>query len=197
MQNQRRVVERSCVACRKKDGQQEFLRYVVSPDGKVVVDYRHRLPGRGAYTCLDRACISRALTQGGFARAFRCQLPVVDPEIFFDDVTNAISQRAQGVLGIARKAGNVVSGTSQLLSAFGRGEIKYLLVAEDAAEGSAEKMIRLAEQGSIGWARFLNQQLLGQVAGRENRNCIGIRDEQFAGLLAFEITRLQQISGEN
>ncbi len=197
MQSQRHVVERSCVACRRKGGQQEFLRYVVGPDGRIVVDYRHRLPGRGAYTCIDRACISRALMQGGFARAFRSQLPVVEPETFFVDVANAISHRAQGLLGIARKAGNVVSGTSQLLSAFGRGEIRFLLVAEDAAEGSADKMIRLAEQGSIGWARFADQEKLGRLAGRENRNCIGIKDEQFAGLLAFEITRLQQISGEN
>jgi len=197
MQNQRRVVERSCVACRRKGGQQEFLRYVVGPDGLVVADYRHRLPGRGAYTCFDRACITRALKQGGFARAFRRQLPNVDSATFLVDVAHAIGQRIYGLLGIARKSGSVVSGTSQLLSAFGRGEIRFLLVAVDASEGAVDKMIRLAEQGDIGWARFADQQKLGQVAGRDNRNCIGIRDEQFAGLLAFEITRLQQISGEN
>lgn len=197
MQNQRRVVERSCVACRKKGGQQEFLRYVVAPDGAVVVDYRHRLPGRGAYTCCDRACIARALNQGGFTRAFKRQLPTVATETFYADVAHAIGQRIYGLLGIARKTGNVVSGTSQLQSAFGRGEIRFLLVAEDAAEGSVDKMVRLSEQENVGWARFSDQQMLGQLAGRENRNCIGIRDEQFAGLLAFEITRLQQISGEN
>ena len=58
-------------------------------------------------------------------------------------------------------------------------------------------MTRLAEQAGIAWARFSNQQLLGQATGRENRNCAGIKDKQFADLLALEVNRLQQIAGEN
>jgi predicted RNA-binding protein YlxR (DUF448 family) len=197
MQKQRRTVERSCVACRKKGAQQEFVRYVVDPDERIVVDYRSRLPGRGAYTCFERNCIIGALEQGGFERAFRRKLRPIASDEFFADVKSAISQRIFGLLGIARKAGSVVSGTSQLMAAFGRQEVQYLFVAEDASDNAGDKMIRLAEQQGVGSARYASQQLLGQISGRENRNCLGIKDKQFADLLALEVKRLQQIAGEN
>lgn len=197
MQKQRRVVERSCIACRKKGDQQDYIRYVVDPEGRVVVDYRNRLPGRGAYTCFDSRCIEQALQQGGFKRAFRRELAPVEPQDFMADITSAISQRIFGLLGIARKAGSVVTGTSQLVSAFTHKDVRYLFVAEDASEGSSDKMTRMAEQEGVETVRFSTQQKLGQVAGRENRNCLGIKDKQFADLLAFEVKRLQQIAGEN
>ena len=81
--------------------------------------------------------------------------------------------------------------------ALGRGEISFLIVAEDAASGSVAKITKLADQVKVDWARFSRQELLGQITGKESRNCAGIKDKQFAGLLALEINRLQQISGEN
>ncbi|NIQ94769.1 MAG: hypothetical protein GWN87_11580, partial [Desulfuromonadales bacterium] len=95
------------------------------------------------------------------------------------------------------KAGATVSGTSLLQSAFSRQEVRFLIVAEDSAAGSSGKMIRLAELAGVGWGRFSNQRRLGQLAGKENRSCLGIKDEQFAELLALEIQGLQQIAGEN
>jgi len=197
MQKQQRPVERSCVTCRVKGAQQDFLRFVADPQGEVVVDYRNRLPGRGAYTCFERNCISGALLQGGFQRAFRRQLAPVAPEQFLANVKNAISQRIMGLVGIARKAGCVITGTSQMVSAISRQEVRLLFVAEDAAEGSSEKMTRLAEQAGVEWVRFADQKRLGQIAGRENRNCLGITDKQFADSLALEVNRLKQIAGEN
>ncbi len=197
MQKQRRKAERSCIACRGKGDQKQFLRYVVSPEQKVVVDYRHRLPGRGAYTCLSRSCIEAAVERNSFDRALRRELDGVKLEEIIQDATFSIEQRIDGLIGIARKAGSVVTGTSQLQSAFNRQEIRYLVVARDASEGSAERMIRMAEQEGSGWSRYSSQKILGQLAGRDNRNCIGIKDKQFAELLALEIENLQQIAGEN
>ena len=197
MQKQRRKIESSCVACRKKGEQQHFLRYVVGPEHQVVVDYRHRLPGRGAYTCISRSCIEKAVTAKAFDRAFRTKLTNVKPGELVRAACFAISQRIEGLVGIARKAGAIISGTSQLQSSFNRQELSYLLVAGDAAENSAEKMIRMAEQENVTWNHFSDQQGLGKLAGRASLNCIGIKEKQFADLLALEIQSLQQIAGEN
>lgn len=197
MQNKRRTAERSCVACREKNEQQHFLRYVLGPDNQLVVDYRNRLPGRGAYTCFTSECIGKALKNGGFTRAFRKEISALSNEDLLKTALDAINQRIFGLLGVARKAGEVISGTSQLQAAFGRQEIKYLIIAEDAADGSVGKITRQADQERVQWVRFSSQAMLGQIAGRENRNCIGIKNKQFADLLALETNRLQQIAGEN
>ena len=54
--------ERSCVACRSKSGKQDFIRFVVSSEGDVLVDSLHLsgkggLSGRGAY--LHLACATK------------------------------------------------------------------------------------------------------------------------------------------
>ena len=196
MQKSVRATERTCIACRCKGEQQQFIRYVVGPEKQIVVDYRHRLPGRGAYTCITRQCLQTALQRNSFTRAFRQAIAPTEPDVLLDAVAQAISQRVLGLLGIARKAGGVVTGTSMLQSVMPRGDISYLIVAKDAADGSIAKMTRLAEQEGVGWSRFSNQQTLGQIAGRDSRNCAGIKDKQFAELLALEINRLHQISGE-
>jgi len=43
--------------------------------GQVVVDREGRLPGRGAYLCLDPACAARLARQGGLARRLRVPPP--------------------------------------------------------------------------------------------------------------------------
>jgi predicted RNA-binding protein YlxR (DUF448 family) len=44
---------------------------VVLVDGRVVVDPRASLPGRGAWLHRDRGCLEQAIARKAFARAFR------------------------------------------------------------------------------------------------------------------------------
>jgi len=192
-----RTVERTCVACRTKGDQKDFVRYVIGPAQKVFVDYRHRLPGRGAYTCVKRSCIEMAISNKGFARAFRQDVAELGRNDLLDAVTDSIRQKILGLTGIARKAGSLVSGHSSLQAALEREDIRFMIIAEDASERSIARLCDLADQHGVDWARFSNQEELGKIVGRENRNCAGITDKQFAGILAQEINRLQQIVGEN
>lgn len=197
MQNESRAVERTCITCRMKGDAKQLIRYVAGPGRKIVIDYRHRLPGRGAYTCMTRQCLVDAVQKKSFNRALRLGDGEIDQAELLESLSRAVSQRIVGLIGIARKAGSTVTGTSMLQTVIARGEICFLIVAEDAAEGSVGKMTRLADQYGVVWARFSTQDLLGQIAGRESRNCVGIKDKQFAEILALEINRLQQIAGEN
>lgn len=142
MQKPHRTTGRTCIACRTKGEPQQFIRYVVGPDKAIVVDYRHRLPGRGAYTCISRKCIVDAVKNGCFSRAFRQETAKCDPTTLQEAAVAAISQRVLGLIGIARKAGGVVTGTSMLQTSLSRGDISYLVVAHDAADGSVAKMTR-------------------------------------------------------
>lgn len=60
------MAERTCTGCRSGHDKIDLIRYVRDPAGKLLVDYRHKLPGRGAYTCVDLNCIVTAVARGGF-----------------------------------------------------------------------------------------------------------------------------------
>ncbi len=57
---QRKIPMRKCVACQENKEKKELIRIVRSPEGTVSVDPSGRLNGRGAYLCLNAACIDLA-----------------------------------------------------------------------------------------------------------------------------------------
>ena len=57
----------------------ELIRVVRSPEGAVGLDFRGKLPGRGAYVCPDPACLARARKSKALERAFESPLP---PEVY-------------------------------------------------------------------------------------------------------------------
>lgn len=67
--------ERTCVGCRQKGPQREFIRVVRSPRGEVGVDVAGRSPGRGAYLHRNPACVVLARRRRGLERGLRCPVP--------------------------------------------------------------------------------------------------------------------------
>lgn len=63
--------ERTCVGCRRRRPKHALLRLVRAATGAVTVDARAAQPGRGAYVCVDAACVERALKPGRLAHALR------------------------------------------------------------------------------------------------------------------------------
>ncbi|WP_156485716.1 YlxR family protein [Tsukamurella pseudospumae] len=66
---------RTCIGCRGRASAGELIRVVAvsGPDGppRVVVDDRHRLPGRGAWLHADPRCRESARKKNAFRRALR------------------------------------------------------------------------------------------------------------------------------
>jgi len=61
---------RMCVGCRRRAWIGELLR-VVAEDGRLVVDERRRLPGRGAWLHPEPDCLAKAERRRAFPRALR------------------------------------------------------------------------------------------------------------------------------
>jgi len=53
----------------------ELIRVVRSPEGAVSLDFKGKLPGRGAYVCPDAECLKRAKRSKALERAFSAPLP--------------------------------------------------------------------------------------------------------------------------
>ena len=71
----KKIPMRQCVGCREMKEKRELIRVVKSPEGTVSLDFKGKLPGRGAYVCPQADCLAKARKSRALERAFSTQLP--------------------------------------------------------------------------------------------------------------------------
>ncbi len=79
MQKPKKIPQRQCVGCREMKNKKDLIRVVRSPEGRVSLDFKGKLPGRGAYVCPDPACLAKARKSRALERAFEEAIP---PEVY-------------------------------------------------------------------------------------------------------------------
>ena len=79
MNHVKKIPMRQCLACREMKPKKELIRVVRSPEGVISVDLKGKASGRGAYLCLDAACIAKARKMKAIERTL--EVPV-DPSVF-------------------------------------------------------------------------------------------------------------------
>src|SRR6478735_7210341 len=103
---------RMCAVSREQRPIDELIRFVVSPQGEVVPDLKHKLPGRGLWISASRQTIAEAVRRHQFKRGFKRDVRVA-PSLPAD--TEALLVRsATEALAMAAKAGQVVSGFAKV-----------------------------------------------------------------------------------
>ena len=75
----KKIPMRQCLGCREHKPKKELIRVVRSPEGNVSLDFKGKLPGRGAYVCPQAACLAKARKSRALERAFDTALP---PEVY-------------------------------------------------------------------------------------------------------------------
>ena len=67
---QKKIPMRQCLGCREMKPKRELIRAVKSPDGEVSLDFKGKMPGRGAYLCPNGECLKKAMKSKALERAF-------------------------------------------------------------------------------------------------------------------------------
>lgn len=116
-----------------------LIRFVAGPDGAVVPDLARKLPGRGLWVAADRASVETAAKKGLFARAARTKL--APPAGLADQVEALLLKRILDGLGLARRAGDLISGFEKVQAAIAGGRAAWLIEAIDGAEDGRRKLI--------------------------------------------------------
>jgi hypothetical protein len=187
VESTKRRRERTCLGCRQTFRQEKLLRFVLGPDGRVLVDYRGKLPGRGAYTCLDPGCIKLAVARKQFARAFKTSIMTVS----YEDMISSL------LLGMARKSSNAVSGSNAVLTALSGREFLFLIfIATDVSAEIGTKIENKASYKRVPCYRLFNKNLMGKLMGRSERSVVAIRNELLAESIKAELCRLESFAGE-
>lgn len=187
----RRGRERRCVASGESYPEAALIRFALAPDGVVTPDVAAKLPGRGVWVRAERASVELAARKGGFARGFKTQVKV--PDGLADLVERLLMKRCLDQLGLARRAGAIALGATQVETAIRARPLFLLIEAEDGAEEGREKLMSL----HIGlWGRppravgCFQSTDLGVALGRERVIHACLLQERLAVGWAAEISRL-------
>jgi predicted RNA-binding protein YlxR (DUF448 family) len=77
---------RTCIGCRLTDEQRRLVRVVLEPSGRATIDRERRHNGRGAYLHEARACVDKAVRNGGFPRSFRRKTQPLDGNLLWQQM---------------------------------------------------------------------------------------------------------------
>ncbi|BCA79517.1 YlxR family protein [Desulfuromonas sp. AOP6] len=193
----RHKAERTCLGCRETFDPQQLVRYVVSPQGEVLVDYRKRLPGRGAYTCLKRQCIDDAVKRRQFGRAFRGLAGDVSAEVLTESLVAEVRSRILSLIGMARKSGCLVSGSNLVMMALSSPDsFTLIILSADISTGIGDKIKSKARHLGVPCFTFSTKEDLGHLLGKEERSVVGIKPGGLANSIIEELSRYKHIAGE-
>ncbi len=193
----RRGPQRTCTACRKILDQSLLVRYVLSPHGEILVDYGRKLPGRGVYTCCDTDCLEKAVRSRQFERVFKGRVSITDAKGLQQSLVEQIQQRVANLLGMARKSGDIVSGSRLVLAELGRVPgLSLVLLSEDLSPTIAAKIRYAAEARGISCYVLFDKERMGQLLGKGERSVVALRCGLLAETISHEILRYKRIAGE-
>ncbi len=90
-------------------------------------------------------------------------------------------ERALGMIGLASRAGKVVSGNDAVTGAIRSGNVKLLIITKDISANSLNRILKNITDGDeIPCYSFARSEELGDALGKPNRTVAAITDKNFA-----------------
>lgn len=140
--------ERMCIVTREVRSAEELIRFVAGPDGKVYPDLKRQLPGRGCWVTAERALIEKAIAKKAFARALKTDAKAGEDLLLVID--QLLDRQLTGMMNLARKAGQFISGAMKVDAAVRSGQALAVFHASDAAADGIRKLDQARKAWSYG-----------------------------------------------
>lgn len=150
------------------------------------MDYRAKLPGRGAWVVPEREVLLRLESQPKLLqRAFRCS---VRGEGILEKVRRSNSLALEHALSLAARSGCLVSGGKRVRDALGEPNCLGVLFAEDASPRLCRDLLSRKE-GLLKLEIALDRAALGAQIGKGPRAAVAIMGSKPGRHLIRELQR--------
>lgn len=137
---------RRCIVTGEIRPKTDLIRFVVDPEGQVVPDVDGKLPGRGLWLYASQDVLHRAQKKHAFSRAARRKV-AVSPDLP-DEVERLLAARCMEYLGLAKRAGLLVSGLEKVRALITAGKAQVVILAADGARKWCTPYFRLGIRSS-------------------------------------------------
>lgn len=184
--------QRTCIGCRKGLPKGDVVRIVAGPLG-AVIDYRGKLPGRGAYVCPSPECIKKAVSKGSISRALKTRTSVPQPDEFIRMLIAAVTEKMESLLTMAARAGMLKPGYSAVRDSIEKQKALLVIFASDISDGTRERLMPLIFETAAVHTIPFSKDDMGRLIGREAVGVVAVEDEGFADAIRKEIVRLKTL----
>lgn len=162
--HQKSAPERRCIVTGDSGPTLPMVRFVLGPDNAVVPDVDEKLPGRGAWVTADAEVFANLERKPPFARAFKSSVNV--PQGLTELVVTLLSRRCLSTLGLARGAGQVVTGYEKVRETSDKGPVGAMIVADDSGGTAQSRAKKMAWEAPL--ITHFGRDELSLALGREN-----------------------------
>ena len=162
-----------------------MLRLVLSPEASLVLDLQEKLADDAIWVEASRTLIFEAICDGRFARSVfevfgqKINFEMVDD--FLPGIEKVLLSRCLGRLGLAKKAGQFVTGFERVNESLGKNNQSIFFLASDASHNARKKIQKNTEaRQGLNVIEVLSGNELGSAVGRE-RVVFALLKKTFAG----------------
>lgn len=181
---------RTCAQTRVSLPQSELIRFVADEAGNIFPDVSARAPGRGVWIKANREVLESAIKNNAFARSLKRQANP-KPELI-NQTIDALYSKALGFLGMARRAGVLITGFDKVEDAIKKSEPAFLIEANDGSADGRGKIIALSKKWkNVAIIGIFGTDDLGKAIGRDNVIHALMIKGQFAQNWTLELKRLE------
>ncbi len=171
--------------------EEALVRFVLAPDGALVPDLARKLPGRGVWAAATREAIDLAVKRDSFSRSLKTKAR--PPAGLADEVQRLLEQRLLSGLGLAKKAGELISGFDKVAALAASGRAAWLVEAADGAADGRRKILASARRSPRPPLLFgvFDSEALGVVLGVENAIHCAVIAGRGAARWTVDVRRLE------
>ena len=91
-----------------------------------------------------------------------------------------MTNKIYSFIGLATKAGKLISGDETCEKAIRPGKVFLLIISGEASENTKQKFSQMCEYRGVEMRIFGEKELLGRYAGKEYRSVVAILEQGFA-----------------
>lgn len=169
----------------------DVVRVVAGPTG-LVIDYREKLPGRGAYICPDPGCIKAALSRDGLSRGLRTSVKAPSVDEFIRMLSGAVREKLRSLIAMAARAGMLKAGFSAVKDSIEKARALLIIASSDASGSTLERLMLPDDRTVLHRAPFTKEDM-GRILGRDEVAVFSIEDRGFADSIGRELARLKTL----
>ncbi len=98
--------------------------------------------------------------------------------------------KALGMLGLAKRAGKVVTGEFLCEKAIKSGQSCLIIIAADISENSRKAICDACNYYGVEYIEYASADELGKITGSERRVVVSVNDENFKNAILSKIERI-------
>jgi predicted RNA-binding protein YlxR (DUF448 family) len=172
-----------CALTRQLLPVERLIKFVTDADGVLVPDLKQRLPGHCVWVKCSGRAIALSIKDDVFSRLF--PQTVIVEENLAENIAAMLKRDALSRLGLAKKAGQLVSGFIRIEKAIVTGRVIGLLHAREAAEDGCRKLTnKLSASLVAGGEKSVNKTKIVQLFDKKELSlALGLENVIHVGLM--------------